>query len=455
VKTDNRNLFILLTLMLGLLILDGQLSAQTYATLHTFAAGSSGPGFDECTNSEGGIPYASLFLSGNTLFGTTYSGGTNGCGTVFALNTNGTGFAVLHTFTGGSDGANPRASLILSGNTLYGTTSAGTTDAVGTVFALNTDGTDFTTLHTFTIANGDGGIPYASLILSSNTLYGTTEVGGDNGFGTAFSLTTDGKVFTDLHPFSNGSDGANPMAALVLSGNTLYGTASSGGTNGIGTIFALNTDGSDFTVVYTFGSSGGASPYAPLILSGTTLYGTANAIFAVDTNGTDYTVLHPLIGDSDGGFPNASLLLFGNTLYGTTVFGGVNGSGTVFSLNTDGTGFTVLHAFTGLSGNPPQTNSDGANSFASLIRNGSTLYGTTRRGGTNGFGTVFSLILPSPQLTITQSGTNVILTWPTNSAAFSLQSALQLTGMFTNIPTATSPYTNPINCEHMLFRLVQ
>jgi uncharacterized repeat protein (TIGR03803 family) len=454
VKTEIRKFFILITLMLGLLMLDDQLSAQTFTTLHSFAAGSNGPGFDEYTNDEGAIPYASLILSSNTLYGTTYSGGTNGSGTVFALNTDGTGFTVLHTFTGGSDGANPRASLILSSNTLFGTTYSGGTYDGGTVFALNTDGTGFTNLHAFTGGN-DGVYPRASLILSSNTLYGTTEVGGSNGYGAVFSLTTDGKVFTDLYPFTNGSDGSNPLAALVLSGNTLYGTANNGGTNGLGTIFAVNTDGSGFTVVYTFGSSGGASPYSSLILSGSTLYGTGDAAFSVNTNGTGYTVLRSLRGGNDGGLPFASLLLFGNTLYGTTEFDGANGSGTVFSVNTDGTDFTVLHAFTALSGDPPQTNSDGATSSASLVQSGNTLYGTARRGGANGVGTVFSLTLPSVQLTITQSGTNVILTWSTNSTALTLQSALQLPGTFTNIPAATSPYTNPISSGQMFFRLVQ
>jgi uncharacterized repeat protein (TIGR03803 family) len=75
-------------------------------------------------------------LSGSTLYGTGFAGGsTNGNGTVFAVNTDGTGFTVLHTFNG-SDGSGPASALMLSGNTLYGTTSSGGTNGAGTIFAI-------------------------------------------------------------------------------------------------------------------------------------------------------------------------------------------------------------------------------------------------------------------------------------------------------------------------------
>src|SRR5437016_9051309 len=100
-------------------------------------------------------------------------------------------FTTLHSFTSGatnSDGANPRAPLVLSGNTLYGTTWAGGSSAAGTVFAINTDGTGFTTLHSFTSrtfgTNSDGAHPTAPLVLSDSTLYGTASVGGSWGEGT-------------------------------------------------------------------------------------------------------------------------------------------------------------------------------------------------------------------------------------------------------------------------------
>ena len=97
----------------------------------------------------------------------------------------------------------------------------------------------------------------------------------------------------------------------------------------------------------------------------------------------------------------------------------------MFKVKTDGTGFTSLYDFTATDGNGH--NSDGANPFAELTLSGNTLYGTTKHGGNWGNGTVFSVsLLPAPQLTIYRFGANVVLTWPTNYAGFTLQSTTNL-----------------------------
>jgi uncharacterized repeat protein (TIGR03803 family) len=143
------------------------------------------------------------------------------------------------------DGANPNGGLILSNNTLYGTAAAGGSSGAGTVFAFNTDGTGFTILHYFTATsapyynNGDGAYPQAGLILSGNTLYGTAYSGGSWALGTVFAVNTDGTGFTNLHSFTGGSDGANPIGGLILSSNTLYGATRNGGSSGNGTAFSL------------------------------------------------------------------------------------------------------------------------------------------------------------------------------------------------------------------------
>src|ERR1019366_10459933 len=125
-KTHVKNPFLLPALLAGLgLLLAGRVTAQTFTTLHSFTAISASPPF---TNSDGTYPHAGLILAGNTLYGTAEYGGSSGHGTVFAVNTDGTGFTNLHSFkawdlyTGtNSDGGYPQAALILSGNTLYGT----------------------------------------------------------------------------------------------------------------------------------------------------------------------------------------------------------------------------------------------------------------------------------------------------------------------------------------------
>ena len=147
-KTYIKNLFLLPALVAGLgLIPAGRVTAQTFTNLHSF------------NYSDEGNPQAGLILSGTTLYGTT-TGGSWDQGTVFAVSTDGTGFTNLYSFTAysiflsaNSDGANPQAGLILSGNTLYGTAGYGGSSGDGTVFALNTDGTGFTSLYSFTTLN--------------------------------------------------------------------------------------------------------------------------------------------------------------------------------------------------------------------------------------------------------------------------------------------------------------
>jgi uncharacterized repeat protein (TIGR03803 family) len=286
--------------------------------------------------------------------------------------------------------------LILVGNTLYGTTAMGGNSDSGTVFAVRTNGTSFTNLHRFTPlpstlsgTNSDGAKPSAALILSGNALYGTTSQGGKSGGGTVFQINTNGTGFTNLHSFaaisvaySPNSGGAQPSAGLILSDNTLYGTTFYGGTSGYGTIFKIRINGTAFTNLYNF----------PAVSPGT---------FATNSTGTD---------------PYAGLIISGNSLYGTTHYGGTSGYGAVFQVNTDGTGFKNLHSFTGGSG--------GGYPFAGLILSGLTLYGTT--GSSGNTGTVFSISFPPPRLTIAPSGANVVLTWPTSPFGFSLQSTTNL-----------------------------
>jgi uncharacterized repeat protein (TIGR03803 family) len=478
-----KRLFLLPALITGLgLIPSGRVTAQTFTNLHSFR----GIG-------EGANPDSELILSSNTLYGTTWGGGSSSdIGTVFAINISGGCFTNMHSFTG-SDGDNPYAGLTLSGNTLYGTASGGGNWGgiglgSGTVFAINTDGSNFRVLNQFT-GGSDGGAPYGGLILSGSTLYGTAMRGTTNDTGTVVAIDDfvgGGKMI--LHTFTVGSgslytnsDGADPYGGLILSGNTLYGTAEQGGSSGNGTVFAVNTDSTGFTNLHSFTGTDGANPYGGLILSGNTLYGTSQdggingygTVFAMNTNGMGFTNLHNFSRvdkdtgtNNDGANPGAGLILSGNTLYGTASKGGSSGNGTVFAINTDGTGFTNLHSFSVSpinNGIVANTNSDGANPNAGLLLFGNTLYGTARFGGIWGNGTVFSLSLPPPPLTIIHSATNVILTWPTYAPGITLQSTtnLVLSAVWnTNFPSATmvnglNAVTNPISGPQQFFRLIQ
>ncbi len=348
-----------------------------FATLYGFTVTSNSVGISRYTNSDGELPNGGLVLSGNSFYGTAYFGGSAGSGTVFNVNTNGTGFATLYNFTrlsvtpgnpGGTntDGGYPNAGLLLSAGCLYGTARNGGSGASGTVFKVNTNGTGFAVLHTFT--NGsDGGGPAGPLVLSGDTLYGAANEGGSAGNGTVFKVKTNGTGFATIHNFTalnapvdqggTNSDGAYPSSGLVLAGNTLYGTAQVGGDTGNGTVFKVNTLGTDFATLYSFSATSGSNPHT----------------------------------NTDGAKPYGPLVLAGNTLYGTAYVGGSTGNGTVFKVETNGTGFAMLYSFA--------NGSDGRQPDGGLVFSGDKLYGTAQGGGK---GTVFSLQLPFAPVILTQ-----------------------------------------------------
>jgi uncharacterized repeat protein (TIGR03803 family) len=150
-----------------------------YAVLKNFTGGSDGE-----------FPWAGLVMAGSTLYGTTYQGGAGGCGVVFKVNTDGSGYAALKNFSGisGGDGALLYAGLVLAGSTLYGTTTyGGGSSDDGVVFEVNTDGSGYAALKNFT-GGSDGANPQASLVLAGGGLYGTTYWGGSYGHGVVFSV---------------------------------------------------------------------------------------------------------------------------------------------------------------------------------------------------------------------------------------------------------------------------
>jgi uncharacterized repeat protein (TIGR03803 family) len=421
-------------------------AAQTFTNLYDFGNGT------------GANPFAGMVLSGVTLYGTTTGGGDSGNGAIYRINTDGTDFTNLHSFTHvssftNSDGIDPKSTVVLSGNTLYGTALAGGPSGSGIIFSMSADGSNFTNLYSFSHAssniggtNVDGEGPQ-TLTLSGNTLYGTTLFGGTNGTGTIFAVETDGTRFTNLYIFSTANGFfINPNGGLILYSNTLYGTTENGGISNAGTVFKINTDSSGFTNIYNFtGGSDGKTPFAGLVLSATKLYGTtegggisnAGTVFKINADGSGFTNLYSFSGGADGAFPLDNLTLSGNTLYGTTSRGG-SGQGTVFAIQNDGLDFTNLFIFPFyLQGSLP---------YAGLILSSNVLYGTTYSGGALFNGTVFALSLPVilPSLSVIYSNSSLVISWPSPSTGFVLQqnSVLSTTNWAAVDATADDDGTN-------------
>ncbi len=358
----------------------------TYTVLHSFTGGEGGVG-----------PAPNLILDNETLYGTTVAGGTNGGGTVFKVNTNGSGFMVLKHFPEATSEQWPWGGVVASGGRLYGTTW-GDGDPLsrgGALFALNMDGSEYAVLHWFGF--DDGYEPYGTLLVSGTTLFGTTSMGGTDGDGIIFRLGVDGQDWSVLKNFT-GQDGASSQSGLIASGTTLFGTTQIGGTPwDSGMLFRMEMDGSGYRVLKQFSGSDGSRPGDKLTLSGTTLYGTTHyggssgngTIFKLNTDGTGFSVLKHFPADGTESDPWAALVLCGETLYGTLYEGGATSRGAVFRINTDGSEYAVVKRFTG--------GADGAVPTA-LLLSGSTLYGVAQGGGISNCGVLFAMSLPLPNV---------------------------------------------------------
>ena len=303
---------------------------------------------------------------------------------------------LLHSFTGQpADGSTPYGNLVCGGKTLYGMTLFGGANDWGCIFKINKDGTGFALLHSFADSETNGSYPMGTLLLKGKTLYGVTVNGGAQDWGTLFKINTDGTGFAILHSFLGGEgDGHAPIGGLVAKGQNLYGMTDWGGVNNSGTIYTIKTNGTGFRLLHSFlgGTEDGGLPQrVTLAFKGSVMYGMTMSggdsgqgiIFKINTNGTGYDILHSFAGTADGKSPFGSLLLKGKAMYGLTYSGGINDVGVIFKANLDGTGFLVLHHFSTAVG-------DGAKPYGALTAKGNVIYGMTSEGGQAHRGTLFT-----------------------------------------------------------------
>lgn len=398
------------TLIAILMLRAGASAVSTEKVLYSFTGGA-----------DGADPHQGLiFDQAGNLYGTTFDGGLYGAGNVYTLTPNGDGTwtqTVLYSFTGGSDGGWidwGRLTFDTAGN-LYGVTYNGGSNGAGTVFQLspNGDGTwAENVLHQFTWGK-DGAEPRTTPIFdSAGNLYGSVAYGGAHGCGAIFKMTpgSDDKwTYRVIHQFAD-KPACSPWAGLIPDkSGSLYGTTRNtvGGCSippfECGTVFKLtpNSDGKwTYKVIHKFsGGKGGADPSVSglLIDEAGNLYGLTQAggkystgvFFTLAPGAGDrwtYRVLHHFNAPKDGGYPIGQMVrdASGN-LYGTSNLVGPYGYGTVFKLspNSDGSWtFRVLYDFTG---------SDGAYPLGLIQDSAGDLYGTTVEGGAYGYGAVFEI----------------------------------------------------------------
>jgi uncharacterized repeat protein (TIGR03803 family) len=373
--------------------------AATYQVLYSFAGGDDGQS-----------PYGQLAMDKNgLLYGTTVSGGAGGGGTVFRFDPATGVLTTLYAFTVfGATGSTPAAGVVIDGaGMLYGTTQSGglTADCgggCGTVYKLDPASGQLTTLAAFT-GGSDGRIPSGALTLYGGLLYGTAVGGGfvqpgSTGYGVIFKLNAKTKALTTLHEFSlpGVRDGVGPVAALTVGPDgRLYGTASAGGPNGSGTVYAINPKTGAFALLHGFDYHvDGSGLDCALMFRGGQIIGTTRVggptaaadgtVFSLDPTSGVVTTLYSMPGSPGGLFPDPGVVRGpGGLLYGTNNQGGSAGAGTLFTLNPKTHAFTLLHDFTG-------GGDGGQPSGEMLLAKPGVLYGVTAAGG-RGHGVIYKV----------------------------------------------------------------
>ena len=272
------------------------------------------------------------------------------------------------------------------------------TAALALCLAASASAQTYTVLHEFAEEPADGGRPTGGVVSDGSRLYGTTYDGGADDEGAIYALNLDGSGFTVLHSFGPLPDGTYPNGGLALDNGVLYGTTGGGGASDEGTIYSIKTDGTGYAILYNFAPDAWGEK-SPVVVSGDMMYGLIEEVdtlggdgiaYSIKTDGTGYAVATTFAGSPlDGSYPWGKLLLEDGMLYGATARGGKYyvEAGTLFSMSPGGTTHTNLHEFSG---------SDGAQPVGGLVSDGSRLYGMT--GAVGGFyygyttgGTVFAV----------------------------------------------------------------
>jgi len=373
--------------------------------------------FFDAARSWGANPISGvIFGSDGTLYGTAVTSVTGNFGALYGVATNGAGHRAVVSLPYGV----PYGRLLAGPDgALYGTAQNGGSLSAGSIFKVDTDGGGYTNIYSFGTTPDDGADIIEGVVMGlDGALYGTTSDDfTTNRCGVIFKINPDGTGYQILHQFSTNAvtgatvDGSTPRARLLVGRDgALYGTTAGGGSTlnfpyDPGTVFKINPDGTGYQVLHSFVFSDGYDTQTELIqetngmLFGTTAYGgpdDSGVIFTLSTNGTDFAVLYnfttPIYGAAAQ--PSSLALAPDGAFYGTTQVGGLtnatypDGMGTVFRVNTDGTGYTTIYSFSGEDGRLPT-------SGVTVAADG-TLYGTTEFGGYMDGGVVFKLSSTPP-----------------------------------------------------------
>ena len=389
----------LLVMGLALVCAARPAQAQTETVLYNFTGGSDGNDPSSGLTSDG---------AGN-FYGTTVLVGQSGDGTVFELSPNGSGGwneTTIYTFPGGLNGFSPFSNVIFdSAGNLYGTLYGGGAHNFGAVFELSRIGTSWTETVLYSFVGGmDGATPYSGLIMDpAGNLYGTTSHGGSNSVGTVFELSKSGGGWTErviysppAHKFNSS---ASPPALTMDAAGNIFGASYT-------TVYTLSPNGHggwNPTVLHTFSGSYFADT-TPVLDQAGNVYGTtfkggaynAGTVYMLTLGKTGTwtsKILHAFGSGQDGAYSFGRIVFdAAGNIYGTTLYGGQFGAGTVFELVAQARKGSykekVLWSFNSTDGYAP--------SGSLILDSAGNLYGTTDGGGNgypfaSGYGVAFEV----------------------------------------------------------------
>ncbi len=308
-----------------------------------------GTGFsvlETLTNETGYLPVDIVMTSEKNLVVPNLKGNDGFYGSIVKLKTDGSEFSVIKKFYIENDGSYPGTNLTKkSNNELLGAAGLGGPKNLGVIFSINSNG-DYHAVYEFTDKE-DGYAPFDAPVLGPDgNYYGVTIQGGVNDQGVIYKLDLTGTVtFTKLFDF-DGDNGAYPYSGLTVVDGRLYGITGSGGVNDEGVLFAIDPDGSDFEKIMEFDDdNGGAGLFSKLVYADDGfLYGTGeSALYKIRPNGDDFLKLY----DDDeytALFSDPFIDENGDVILVTTR-GGTTNRGGILKVESDGSGFTVLHDF--------------------------------------------------------------------------------------------------------------
>jgi uncharacterized repeat protein (TIGR03803 family) len=463
-------------------------SAMSSQSLGTVAVSVEDTYGNVCTTDSSTVTLTTS--DGSTLNGTTSAAAVNGVATFTNLSINVLGAHTLHAVDGSlttatsnsitisalsssivdlasfssSMGNTPLGSPVLdsSGN-LWGTTSVGGTNNLGTIWEMAAGSGTITTIASFSTATG--GTPESAVVMdSSGNLYGTTYTGGANSLGTVWELPAGSSTITVRASFSNVIKGYEKLA-LDSAGN-LYGTTEYGGTNNNGTIYEVAAGSNTMTTLASFPSSTG-TPYRGVVVDGsgdlfgvTHSGGTSNvgAVYELPHGSSTITTLasfsawdtgdsNPVFLDSQGnlwlvGYNNLYKMAAGSTTITQVVtgFGGINLDGiamdsngnifgasanVIFEIPAGGSTPTTLGTLNGTNGAVYYTGNVLGNVLPDVVVSSmGTIYGVAPAGGANNLGAVYTVnVAPPASQAVFTSEPTTVTAGSSQSFAVSLESA--------------------------------